>query len=55
MGSGVLNIIDFSGRQLLAGTFYPGQTIDVSSLQAGFYMLSIKESDLVSSFKLIKQ
>jgi hypothetical protein len=48
-------ITDFAGGQYLSGMIAPGQTLDVTDLYAGFYMVTIQNGTSVSSFKLIKQ
>ncbi len=48
-------ITDFAGRQYLSGFIAPGQTLEVSSLNSGFYLVTIQNGTSVSSFKMIKQ
>ncbi|MEW5676880.1 T9SS type A sorting domain-containing protein [Flavobacterium enshiense] len=48
-------ILDVNGKQLVKGTNADSRQVDVSSLQKGFYFISIKANQGKSVYKLIKE
>lgn len=53
--SGLLTVSDASGRQVFTGKFSPGQRLDCSGWEAGFYTVSLETAEGLRSGKLLVQ
>lgn len=56
INKGVISIFDISGKVVLQNTFFNGnQTMDISSLTSGFYILHIKGNNTNAVVKFVKE